>query len=341
MTDMNIQHKLEEIPADRRLIDMLYDQQKISKEARECALNLLYPRTQWGLWLSRLLFIIGIALILSGVVYFFAFNWAKMTPAVKISLIEISIITCLIGAYVRSLQHLSGQMLLLCASTLVGVFIAVFGQIYQTGANTYQLFMAWTFLTLGWTLISNFPAQWIGWLLVTNTFLYLLWKQAVFPTEPMQYLIFSYMAILNGSVLVLREYFITQKRYEWLKPRWLRLTLLIPTLLIMLLPIAIWINGPIIPSTSIVIGLAVSLMGHTIAYYFYRYRLQDVPALSATVISLCIMTEGIAFKIVKYILRNQKEFIPFLFMGVATLCIFTYGIIYLRKSIKKMEANHE
>jgi uncharacterized membrane protein len=167
-------YTLEQIPANRQLVEELYSHGKITGEAREYALNLLYPHNQWGLWVSRLLLTLGAALVLSGIIYFFAFNWAKITPTMKLSSIEIGIFSCLIGAYFYSLQRMSGQVLLFSASVLVGVFMAVFGQIYQTGADAYQLFMMWSLLTLGWTLISNFAAQWIFWLVITNIFL-VLW----------------------------------------------------------------------------------------------------------------------------------------------------------------------
>jgi len=37
---------LEQIPANRRLIEILYLHGKITKEAREYAMNLLYPHNQ-------------------------------------------------------------------------------------------------------------------------------------------------------------------------------------------------------------------------------------------------------------------------------------------------------
>ncbi len=102
---------LDQIPADRRLVEELYSHGKISAQAREYSLSLLYPNNQWGLWISRLLLTIGAALVLSGIIYFFAFNWAKITPAVKLSSIQLGIIGCLIGAYIYSLQRVSGQVL--------------------------------------------------------------------------------------------------------------------------------------------------------------------------------------------------------------------------------------
>lgn len=187
-------YTLEQIPANRRLVEDLYSHGKITREAREYALTLLYPHNQWGLWISRLLLTVSVVLILCGIVCFFAFNWTKITSAMKLFSIQFFIISCLIGVYFHSLQHANGQVLLLSASVLVGVFMAVFGQIYQTGADSYQLFMMWSLLTIGWTLISNFAAQWILWLVITNIFLVLWWEQVALPNTEMGFMIFSYLA---------------------------------------------------------------------------------------------------------------------------------------------------
>lgn len=333
-------YTLEQIPANRRLVEELYSHGKITREAQEYALNLLYPHNQWGLWISRLLLTIGAALVLSGIVYFFAFNWAKITPAVKLSSIQFGIIGCLIGAYFYSLQRMSGQVLLLSGSVLVGVFMAVFGQIYQTGADAYQLFMMWSLLTLGWTLISNFAAQWVLWLVITNTFLVLWWQQAALPTKEMEFMIFTYMAILNGIALALREYFSVEKAYEWLEARWTRVVLTVTTLLIMLIPIVVWIVEPSRATESIILSSVIGLIGHGAAYYFYRYKLPDMWSLAAIVLSGCIIFEFFVFKILGGERFWRAGAGMYLIMGFVTLGIFTAAIIYLRNVSKKLEADH-
>ena len=332
-------YKLEQIPVNHRLVEELYSHGKITKNTREYALNLLYPHNQWRLWISRLLLTIGTALILSGIVYFFAFNWTKIAPALKLSFIQFGIIGCSIGAYRYSLQRMSGQVLLLSSSVLVGVFIAVFGQIYQTGADSYQLFMTWSFLTLGWTLVSNFAAQWIFWLTITNIFLMLWWQQAVLLDKDMEFMIFAYMTILNGAVLALREYFAAKKVYEWIEARWTRIALIIIILSITLIPILAWIFEPSKATESIVLSSVIGLIGHVVAYCFYRHRLPDMWSLSATILSSCIIVEAAGFKILSEMF-GKSDSIMFLAMGLMTLGIFTRAIIVLRKITKEMETEH-
>jgi len=330
---------LDQIPANRRLVEELYAHGKITRDARDYALSLLHPHTQWGLWVSRLLLTLGTVLVLSGIVYFFAFNWTKIPPAVKLFSIQFCLIGCLVGAYFCSLERLMGQILLLSATVLVGVFMAVFGQIYQTGADAYQLFMMWSLLTLGWTFLSNFSAQWVAWLVITNIFLVLWWQQAALPTRNIEFMIFAYMALFNGTALALREYFSVVKAYGWLEVRWTRVLLTLVTLGVMLIPILVWILNPKGAVDSIMLSSFIGLIGHGVFYYVYRYRIPDMWSLAAVILSVCVIIEVGGFKILSEML-DRTESIMFFLMGMMTLCVFTSAIIYLRKTAQEMEAHH-
>ena len=328
---------LEQIPADRGLVEKLYAHGKITQEGRDYALNFLYPPNQWGVWVSRLLLIVGAVLVLSGIVYFFAFNWEKVPPAMKLYSIQLGIISCLIGTCFYSLRRLSGQLLLLSASVLVGVFLAVFGQIYQTGADAWQLFMMWALLTLGWTLMSNFAAQWIFWLVITNICLVLWWIQAALPTKEMEYMIFTYMAVLNGAALALREYFVAKKKHEWLGGRWTREVLVGALLLITLIPIIFWIAVPGQATVSIMLSSIIGFIWHGTAYFLYRYKWPDMRSLTATVLSGFIIVISAGHKILYETLDHP---ITALLIGLMTLGVFACATAYLRKIAKKMAVAH-
>ena len=331
--------QLNQISANRRLVEELYAHGHITHEAREYALDILYPADKWGVWIARLLLAIGSALILCGIVYFFAFNWAKITPLVKFSSIQIAMVGCLVGAYIYSLKRVSGQVLLLSASVLTGVFMAVFGQIYQTGADAYQLFMMWSLLTLGWTIISNFAPQWIFWLAITNTFLILWWDQAALPERDMEHMIYVFLIILNGAALGLREYFVTDKSKAWLHPRWIRVLLTIAVLLPMLIPIVVFVVEPNRATPSIFTAAIIGFIGHGLTYAFYRYKMQDMWSLAATILSVCIIVEAAGLKLLAEMF-DDFEFFMFLLMGLMTLGIFTTAVIYLRKTIDVLEVDH-
>lgn len=331
--------KLNKIPADHRLVEDLYAHGEITSEAKEYALDILYPADNWGMWISRLMLTIGSALTLCGIVYFFAFNWSKISPLIKFFTIQIAMVICLIGAYFYSLKRISGQILLLSASVLVGVFMAVFGQIYQTGADAYQLFMMWSLLTLGWTVISKFAAQWVFWLVITNVFLILWWQQAALPEHDMEHMIYVVLAIFNGAALGIWEYFMSDKSRQWMQSKWVRVLLTIAALFSMLVPIVSFVVSPSKATPSIFTAAIIGFIGHGFIYTFYRYKMQDIWLLAVAMLSTCIILEAIGLKILAEMFDDLDSFM-FLLMGFWTLGIFTAAVVYLRKIIDIFEVNH-
>lgn len=121
---------LDEIPANRQLVESLFATGAITRETRDYALDLLYPVRQWGLWVARLLLALGATLVLAGIVYFFAFNWAAIPALVKLGSVAAGIAGCVAFVAIYGLKRRTGQVMSLAACVLVGVFLAVYGQIY-------------------------------------------------------------------------------------------------------------------------------------------------------------------------------------------------------------------
>lgn len=334
----NTSLSLTEIPASRGLVEDLAAAGFISKDARNAALAILHPARHWGLWVARLLLVLGVTLVLSGIIYFFAFNWTQIPPLAKLGGLEAAILCCLAGGLFYGLERLSGQVLALCASVLVGVFLAIFGQIYQTGADAYQLFALWAVLILPWTALTQLAALWTVWLVVANLALGLAWEQAVMPSHEMEPLIFPILALFNGGFLALREYVLT-KGGKWLEARWTRVILVIPVLCCAALPIFILIvdHG----SDSIGLGALVGIVIHNILYVFYRYRRPDMWALAATTLSTAVLLDAVVFDTLAGGGQHHLNAVTMLLMGGATLAIFTGAVVFLRRIAATTENSHD
>ena len=338
---------LARIPADRALVEALYADGRISQEARHYALALLYPHDKWGLWTARLLLALGTALVLAGIIYFFAFNWAKIPPAVKLAGIQAALIGCLVMACRAALKNLHGPLWLLAASVLTGVFLAVFGQVYQTGADAWQLFALWALLVLGWAGIAAFAAQWLLWLLLVNTALWLWWEQAALPGEDMAFMILLWLTLLNGAALALREYFAVARGCAWLAARWTRLLLTVTVLLFMLISPVVWIFEPENASLSIKLTGATGVLGHIALYYLYRHRLADLRSLTATVLSACVVLDCVVIKkliidpgrVLSHAILLYEESL-LLLAGLLTIGLFTAAALYLKRAARHMEIEH-
>ena len=53
-------------------------------------------------------------------------------------------------------------------SVLVGALLAVYGQVYQTGADAWQLFAGWAALIAGWAVAGRFVPLWMLVAVLTN-----------------------------------------------------------------------------------------------------------------------------------------------------------------------------
>ena len=326
------------IPANRRLVEELYDRGFLTENGRRAALEYLLPHSQWALWVSRLLLVFGSALVLSAVVYFFAYNWALVPPAVKLGSVQLAVIAAVAAACYLGLSGTGGQVLLLAASVFVGVCLAVFGQIYQTGADAYQLFLTWSLLILGWSAISNFAALWTLWLAVSNTALVLWWQQAALPTLDMHFLIYGYLALLNGAALALREWG-AARGYGWIGVRWTRVLFAFVTLWVLLIPVLRLVTSSVGVGNSLLLTGIGGLIGHGAIFAVYRHWLRDIWVVAATVLSGCLILEAAAYRVIMEALEESTAFALFC-LGWATLIIFSAGVVYLRSIIRRFGVPH-
>ena len=120
----------------------------------------------WRRWAVRALLAIAVGHILSGVIFFFAFNWNDLAGLTKFSIVGGAIAACLIAWILAKLDSPAGQACGIGATVLVGVMFAVLGQVYQTPAMIHTPFVFWALLTLPFALASRNLAHWAVWLVI-------------------------------------------------------------------------------------------------------------------------------------------------------------------------------
>lgn len=115
----------------------------------------------WQKLLQYLLLGSGAAFLLSGIVFFFAYNWAELPRLVKVGTVTgLFVLTGLFGIFApvgRQARNVS----LTAAVGLIGIVMAVLGQVYQSGADSYQLFLGWTLLAVPWVAVVYFSPLWL------------------------------------------------------------------------------------------------------------------------------------------------------------------------------------
>ena len=148
------------------------------KEVENALKKYVYAdRESWQRFLCLLFISLGVGFTVTGIVFFFAYNWADLHKFIKIGLTEgLVILTTILALRLNTSQTIK-NIILSGSAVLVGVLFAVFGQIYQTGANAYDFFLGWTLFISLWVIISNFAPLWVIFLTLINTTLILYSQQ--------------------------------------------------------------------------------------------------------------------------------------------------------------------
>lgn len=147
-------------------------------------------KRQWNQFLSVFLLAVGVGFTVAGVIFFFAYNWDELPKFAKLGLVEgLLAATVLLAVFTRWSLFVK-QILLTGATFLTGTLFAVFGQIYQTGADAYDLFLGWTIFTLLWAIAIRFAPLWLTFigLLCTTIGLYAV---QIVPDNLLQFTLFT------------------------------------------------------------------------------------------------------------------------------------------------------
>ncbi len=305
-------------------VERLLDMAKVaglSQEAIHRSLDIgkvLPDRAAWRAFLDKLLIFLGTTFGLSGLVFFFAYNWANLGKWLKLGLIPVAIIALIALATWKKVDSLIGKCALLGASVLVGIFLAIFGQIYQTGADPYELFIGWTLLIIGWVLIARFPALWIFWLLLANASLILYYQQTqnwYRSYNELQILLF----LMNLLALIAWE--IGASFFDWLKARWAITLIALYTFSIVTTHLVVYIferrdQPPTIVWLYIIFVLAI--------FGFYRYMKHELSMLAINCLSLIVV---ITAAIGKELVHHLEDC---LMMAIIVLVLATISVAWLR-----------
>jgi len=163
----------------------------------------------WYFFLNYFSLSIGLGFLATGILFFFAYNWQDLHKFIKLGILEfLVVVTISAGLYWHKKPILS-NILITVATLLTGVLFAVFGQIYQTGANAYDFFKGWTFAVSLWVLVSNFEPLWLLFIALINITYFMFTKQIATDWSDSTY--FLILLLLNfsvtGMVLFLKQKF--------------------------------------------------------------------------------------------------------------------------------------
>ncbi len=269
----------------------------------------------WRAFLDRLLLWSGAVALAAAVVFFIAHNWNDLGKFAKFGLVELPLIAAVLGYWRLGAESAAGKASLLVASILLGALLALFGQTYQTGADTWELFANWAALMAPWVLVGRFAGLWMLWIAVANVaivfyfrvFPGLFW--IVFGTERQLWTLFAF----NTAALVGWE--LAGRRVAWLGERWAPRLLAIASgatvTMLMLGTIFSWQES----SGTALVAYPVWL---ACAYGAYRVLMRDLLVLAGGCLSLIVVVTAF---LAKNLLDSRHEAGSFLFIALVVIAM--------------------
>ena len=293
------------------------------------ATGLLPDRTRWLSFIDAVLLWSGAIATAVGIIFFFAYNWQALGTYAKFGLVEV-LIAMTIAVYWRfGNERVEGKAALFAASLLVGALMALFGQTYQTGADTFELFATWAAAILPWVIVARWPALWLLFLFLVNlaAFLYsqafprwfglLFWDLA-----QNLWLLF----ILNSLGLVVWE-FAVARRISWLQPRWApRIIGLASGCGITGLAFIRIIDERIFSKPA---AMLCYILWLTAVYLYYRCRKHDLFFLAGWVLSLIVIATATLSRILLDTFHGDEG--SLLFIGLSVIGMSALGAMWLKR----------
>lgn len=242
-------------PASASRLRQLFRAGVLDTDAYERALALAGVTPDGAAWrrfLDWLLAGLGATLVLSGIVFFFAYNWADMHRFAKFAVLEVTLLLTVALAWRLGPDTHGGRAALLGAAVLPGVLLAVYGQTYQTGADPYGLFLTWGLLIAPWVLIGRSAALWMLLLVLGNLSLMLWWTGVYRPPQwlgfaqelgPVFWLGITFtdadlaLLVVALNSLALITYEAMADRLAWLGGRWMPRVLMVGILATLTVPV--------------------------------------------------------------------------------------------------------
>lgn len=326
-------------PASAVLVRQLQDAGLLSEAATERGLAMIRPGRAWWLWASRMLLLIGAALTLAGVISFFAYNWASLTGLHKLVLIQLCIIALVVAVQKRGRELLSGKVMMLGASVLAGVLLAVYSQVYQTGADAFELFIWWAVLILGWVAAAEFAGLWMVWLAVLYAGIILYWFQVLKPGNNTHYSwLCIALALLSALALFSREAGL-RRGWDWLSGKWLRIVLLSALLIALMVPGEAIVFLPKHRANGNTVSLLLWAAALIAGYYSYRRIIKDMTALAVLAFSVCIIVLSV---IGKFLFKAfHYEIFNFFAMGMIVIVVVSLAVVWLRWTARDMAGEND
>ena len=162
---------VENMQADRPLVDLLYARGVIDKKAKRTAFNTLYPRTATRKLVLNSILGIAAAFFAFGFIMIMAANWQDLGELIRLLIPQAVMVLCLLGIWWKGLSSLSGK--LFAGGVVLGIegVLVILTQSYQLDADSAWFFRRLIFLPLPIIILARFLPLWAIWIFLFNFYL--------------------------------------------------------------------------------------------------------------------------------------------------------------------------
>lgn len=265
--------------------------------------------TGWRSFLRVFLTLLGLLALVAGSVFFIAWNWAAMPKMTKFLLVQLFIISLAVVVWWRWYDGVARMALLAVGLSFGGLF-ALYGQVYQTGANSWELFYTWACVLLPLALIGRQNALWFcTWVIANLAFQLYYISQTEFlvdDTVPSflswlsDSILYSYLSVQIALLLIREacaEFTARNSPSSWLASRWCSRVMAAYLLLTLtsLITESIWAENFSRLAPFICLGVILAA-----GYPYYRYHRPDLSMLIFGVISLIAIGYVLIIRLVAF-----------------------------------------
>lgn len=105
--------------------------------------------------IKKFFLLFSVVFLIAGVTSFIAYNWETMSNVGKLAIPTVLIVVGLVG-YLQLKKEVYRNLALFFSSFMIGSLFAVYGQVYQTGADTWILFRNWAIFLIIPILVTGY-----------------------------------------------------------------------------------------------------------------------------------------------------------------------------------------
>ncbi|WP_151731555.1 DUF2157 domain-containing protein [Acinetobacter seifertii] len=235
------------------------------------------------------------------ILYLIAANWLMLPDSIQLSIPPVILLVTAWVSVTDTLSEGVRQTLHGICGLMVGLSLAVIGQVYQTGADSYLLFLIWTLLLLPWLYRPNIGIFTLV-CISSQLTLFLFFRQTFWAEK------FPYLYLFTLNLLSLIEFWICVKKY-----RALRFVFIAWLAVISIIGMIQYLSNTNIPYL-----ISAFFSGIIAFYYFFKKNDPLCHSLMAAILGVTAtiwLVDGI-----NHLFKDSNEFIFLLIAGI----IFTW-----------------